>query len=511
MRLTGFARSLCLLSAATALACGDDATSTSASGSGSTSGTTSGSTTGDGSTSNDTDSAGGTGSTTSSDGSESSSSEGEDSSSTSSADTGSGSSTGGSESSGGESSSSTGSELTDCYDPNGHPYGGVLCGPGVAPCGVSEDVVDPTSGFRNGSPSITHDADCNPQVFYSFAEGGFTGTLAIRDADGWTLNVVPEAAARPGVVFDATTGTTQLVMDDGAFGVHLYTWDGAFGAGDTLAGQHGVRSQGVAGIGDGIVELGLSTPTGSAAVHGTYDGGWSTASLEDNATSIGAGVTATGDPQVTFWGSGGGTWEMYWNDPLGGVTEVVTPHGSNVLNDGTNILGIIDDVPRILLALRQPNGLAAVALTTREGVDDWAVDTIVAEDPTGEETCAVPPAFDGQTCDFDFVRYRPLGLVVSQGGDVRAYYAEDHRIGTLVADCVDAPFPMCFWDPMTDDSVYTVFMAAPTGDGGFESEAVINDRQVLGMDTSLDAYGVTHIAAYVAGGGGSSVSYFSVE
>ena len=159
------------------------------------------------------------------------------------------------------------------------------------------------------------------------------------------------------------------------------------------------------------------------------------------------------------------TWEMYWNDPLGGVTEVVTPHGSNVLNDGTNILGIIDDVPRILLALRQPNGLAAVALTTREGVDDWAVDTIVAEDPTGEETCAVPPAFDGQTCDFDFVRYRPLGLVVSQGGDVRAYYAEDHRIGTLVADCVDAPFPMCFWDPMTAELFKLIRRARKAGVG----------------------------------------------
>lgn len=387
-----------------------------------------------------------------------------------------------------------------------------MCGPGGAPCEVSEEVVDPTSGFRNGSPSITHDADCSPQLFYSFAEGGFTGTLAVRDGDGgWSLNVVPEAAARPGVVYDAVAGNTQLVMDDGAFGVHLYTWDGAFGAGDTLAGQHGIRSQGVAGIGDGILELGLTTPTGSAAVHGTYDSGWATASLEDNATSVGAGVTATGDPQVTFWGSGGGTWEMYWTDPLGGVSEVVTPHGSNVLNDGTNILGIIEDVPRIVLSLRQPNGLAAVALTTRQGVDDWTVDTIVAEDPTGEETCTAPPSFDGEICNFDLVRYRPLGLVVSQGGEVRAYYAEDHCMGTLAADCVDMPFPMCFWNPMTDDSVYTVFMAAPTGDGGFESQAVISDRQILGMDTSLDAYGVTHVAAYVAEGGGSSVAYFSVE
>lgn len=512
MRPTGFARSLCLFATASALACGDDTTSTSASDSGSTSGSSTDTTSGDASTSDETDSVGGT-TTSSSSGPDSTSTSADSSSSSGvAADTGSDSSSAGSESSGDASTGSTGGELTGCYDPNGHPYGGTLCGPGGAPCEVSEQVVDPISGFRNGSPSITHDGDCSPQVFYSFAEGGFTGTLAVRDGDGgWTLNVVPEAVARPGVVFNAAEETTQLVMDDGAFGVHHYTWDGAFGAGETLDGQHGIRSQGVAGIGDGVLEIGLSTPTGSAAVYGTFDGGWSTSAVQDDATWIGAEVSATGDPQLSFWSSAGGSWAMFWHDPLADVTEEVVAHGSGVLGEGTNILGIIDDAPQILLALTQPNGLLEVAVASRQAADDWAVDSIVAEDPTGEQTCGLIPNVAGQTCDFDFVRYRPLGLVVSQGGDVRAYYAEDHNIGTLVSECFKAPFPMCFWSPMSDESEYTVFMAAPSGDGAFESQPLISDRRVLGMDTSLDAFGVTHVAAYVADGDGSSVSYFSVE
>lgn len=411
------------------------------------------------------------------------------------------------------SSGSTGSGFVDCYEEGVHPYGGALCGPGVAPCEVAEEVVDPMPVFRNGAPAITHDSDCSPQVFFSRAQGGFSGMLAVHDdAGSWTLHPAPEPTAQPGVAYDAIAGNTQVVMYDGAFGVHLATWDGGFVDGEDLPGAHSLRTQGVASLGDGVLQLGVSTQAGSGVAHAEYDGAsWTTTPIATNAEWVGAGIGAGGEPQITYWGSGGGTWELFWHDALAETTELVVPYGSNTLDVGDHRIAVVGDAPRIVASRRQPNGLHEVVLATRTAPNDWAVDVLVSEDSTGEETCMTAPSFEGQTCDYDFIRYRPLDLVASQGGDVRVYFAEDHNIGTLVAECLAMPFPVCFWAPQSDVSEFTVLLAAPDGAGGFDTAPLIIGGRVVAMEHSLDAGGTTHVAAYIDEDEGSTVSYFRVE
>ena len=128
------------------------------------------------------------------------------------------------------------------------------------------------------------------------------------------------------------------------------------------------------------------------------------------------------------------------------------------------------------------------------------------------ETCDIPAAFDGQTCDYDYLRVRPLGIAASQGGDVRVLYAEDHFIGTLAATCMPGPpFPMRFWMPQSDASEFATWIAAPDANGGWDSQVLLNDRRIVGTDTSLDGEGALHVAAYVEARGGWVVDDLRVE
>ena len=98
---------------------------------------------------------------------------------------------------------------------------------------------------------------------------------------------------------------------------------------------------------------------------------------------------------------------------------------------------------------------------------------------------------------------------MSQNGDVRVLYAEDHFVGTLQAQCMMGPIPFCEWMTLADNSDYTTWVAAFDG-LGFEHTMLLDDRRIVSLDTSLDATGDIHVAAYVQAAGGTTVDYLRV-
>jgi hypothetical protein len=435
----------------------------------------------------------------------------DDGSSSEGGDTSTGSSGGDTSSSGGSesgSSSDDGMMASGCYEAAVHPFAGALCDPGASACTVT--AVDPVVAFRNGTPAITHDDGCAPQILYSRASGGFSGFLAVRQGKSdWDTVATPEPVALGGIEFDATELHTQVLMYDGAFGVHYSTWDGAFTDEPDPAGQLLLRASGTASLGDGTLELAMTNSNGDL-VWGEYDGAWSLGTGDGGETPAIA-VTDTGAPQITTWTASIAGWALDWVDPVADVSEEIEPLGSAGLDLADQRIAIVGSTPHVAYA-RQSLGLHQIRHAERTGAGAWAITTVAAEDPLVDETCDIPPAIDGQTCDYDYVRLRPLGLVASQSGDVLVLYAEDHFMGTVVTVCMPGPpFPTCMWVPQSDQSEYATWIAAPDGNGGWDAQTLVTDRRIVGIDTSLDGEGAVHVAAYVDASKGFVVDYLRIE
>lgn len=417
-----------------------------------------------------------------------------------------------------DSGTSSGSDtggLADCYAPIDHPYDGALCGTMANPCAIEVDeVVHGVASFRNDAPGVTHDDGCDPQVLYSVAEGGYFGYLAVRTgANAWDTNGTPDPMATGNVVWDTTTDTTQILVDDGAFGLHLSTFDGAgFAGGANPVGMFNLRGTGVDGLGDGELVVG-AVDSDADVRHLSYDGAWGGWEGQGQSTATAAGVALDGAPHLALWSAFNGTWQLFWAYPDGPTTEGVLPLGSNVLDISTlglEVVGLGQGTPYIVAARQQPvTFLHEVVLAHRTAVPAWQIDVVASEDPLANDTCDLAPAFDGQQCNYDYVRYRPLDVVASQGGDVRVLYAEDHFVGTLQGQCMMGPIPFCEWNTLADNSIFTTWVAAFDG-AGFEHTVLLDDRRIVSLDTSLDATGDVHVAAYVAGAGGTTVDYLRV-
>mgnify|MGYP007037740723 CR=1 FL=1 len=426
--------------------------------------------------------------------------------------TGSDSGTTGDSDSDGDSGTTTGSGVADCYAPVDHPYDGALCGTAANPCTIElDEVVHGVGSFRNDAPGITHDDDCAPQVLYSVAQGGYFGYLAARTGpNAWDVANVPDPMATGNLVWDTTTGTTQVLVDDGAFGLHLSTYDGVgFVGGVDPGGMHNLRGTGVEGLGYGTLVVGAETSFADST-YLAYDGAWGSTVIQGQSTAVAAGVALDDAPHLAFWSSFNGTWQLFWGYPDNADVEGVLPLGSNSLQVSTlslEVVGLGEGTPYIVAARQQPvSFLHEVVLAHRTAVPSWQVDVVASEDPAMNDTCDFPPLVAGEQCAYDYVRYRPLDVVASQGGDVRVLYAEDHFMGDLQAECMPAPVPFCAWVPLADASTFSTWIAAYDG-AGFEHTLVLDDRRITSLDTSLDANGDIHVAAYVEGAGGSTVQY----
>ncbi len=417
-------------------------------------------------------------------------------------DTTTGSSTGDSEGSSTGDTGDTGG-IVDCVDDN-LPYDGALCGPENLPCEVTVDeAVESAHHFRNESPAVTFDTLCEPQVLYSIAEGGYHGYFSAREGDDqWPVDKTPFPIARVGLAYDHSADTTLALTYDGAFGTSLWTRvGGAWEETAPLAGKQIASAHGFARDPAGPLHAAVVTD-GNAPRHAVYDGDWTTDDLGVQ-TPASAAIALDGDgaPHLTFWSSKEQTWKLYYVAPPAAPEEILAL-GSNVLNlQRQGVAAVPGDGDPLetsaysFAAVQQPGGLHELVLSERIEPGKWTHESVIAESDEDATLCQQAPLQMGDTCDYDYIRDTPLGIISSAGGDARFFFRETHYVGTLTAECVQMPFPICSWVPLSDENTSELRIGWPT-ENGPEWTTVLTDAFITDMSATVDAQGRIHIAAY---------------
>lgn len=511
------ARSLPLLLPALALACNDPSGTTASAGQSSTSGTTepdpTSSTTSEptGSSSGDVTASGGMSGSSSGDASTTADTTAAD---TTAADTTGAASTTTSDTTGGTTGTTGGvDELpTDCQDPVGDV---ALCGADGPPCALKRDeLVSDTPLFRNDMPAIALRSDCGPAVLYSEAVGNYKGFYAERTGQGaWTVEMMPSPVATGSLEIDPATDTASAIVDDGAFGVTLWTRSGGmWEMTSALAGQNHVRAPQLLRGPDGELHVG-HVDADDNVIHDVFDGSWTKDQLDKSGeihVRLALGPAAA--PRLTYWSSGQGTWRYMFVAPPADP-ELVTPLGSNVLELHHSALALAgaDATPWVLLSRKQADQFHHdVVLLHRVGAAQWTEQTLVGDQPGADKECTSEPGEPGEQCMYDFRRYHPLALL-SAGDQLRAVYVEINYKGTLVAECMPMPFPICVWVPLSDESTSELRVAWP--------ESQVDEHQVVATGVfsnrataRLDAGGNMHLALYdyPPGGGDPVVRYLAI-
>jgi len=408
--------------------------------------------------------------------------------------------------------------LVDCVDDN-LPYAGPLCGPDEQPCEVTiDEAVEAEHHFRNESPAVTFDNLCDPQVLFSVAEGGYHGYFAARDGDAsWPTAATPFPIARVGLAYDHDAEQTLALTYNGAFGTSLWSRDQDWEELAPLPGKQIASAHGFARDPAGPLHAAVVTD-GNAPRYAMYDGGWMTDDLGDQAPAS-AALALDGDsnPHMTFWSSTDLTWKLYYTAPPEAPEEILAL-GSNVLNiQRQGVAAIPGDGDPLatsalsLAAIQQLGGLHELVLSARLGPDKWTTETIIAENDDEAQLCQTEPLEPGQTCDYDYTRYLPLEIVSSAGGDARFFYRYTRYVGTLVAECVQMPFPICNWVPLSDENEAELRIGWPTEEGPAWT-TLISDAFFTDMTAVIDAQGRIHIAAYdTENTGETMVRYLRIE
>ncbi|MGB1278126.1 MAG: hypothetical protein ACPG77_20435, partial [Nannocystaceae bacterium] len=334
------------------------------------------------------------------------------------------------------------------------PYEGSLCGPEQDPCVVlADELVHPEPSFRNDSPALALDAMCQPNIMYSVAEGGYHGFFARRTGDDvWETEPTPMAVATCGLAADPDQDIAYAQVDDGAFGVSI--WQRVDGDWSELASQDSMnhsRAQSFGRDTTGKLHSAFWSADGDAKL-GEYVNAWDVSVTQGtSAQDVALGVDElNAGGHLSYWTSAEGTWELYWESPPEGP-ELIAKLGLNVLEIREQALTVIppEDLdlpaqPWALLATRTaPQNHHKIVLASREGPQDWKRREVAAEDPGTDQTCFGSPNGQDDTCNYDYIRYHPLEIVSSYGGDVRFMYLQIHYTGELSAECVVMPFPMC--------------------------------------------------------------------
>ena len=95
-------------------------------------------------------------------------------------------------------------------------------------------------------------------------------------------------------------------------------------------------------------------------------------------------------------------------------------------------------------------------------------------------------------------------------GEVRFLYLMTNFLGTVVAECVDFPFPMCFWTPQSDSSVSELRIGWPAQPKQWAT--VAEDVFPTGLTAVVDAGGRIHMSFYDSENTGDPVvRYLRVE
>lgn len=414
----------------------------------------------------------------------------------------------------GEPTETTGpSEEPRSCGPEDLPYTGSLCGPAERPCQiVADEVIAADLAPRGSGPALALGVDCQPNVAYNEAVDGNPGHFAARALGGrWTTEDAPAALAGLGLSIDPADPAPLLLAHDGASEAELFRRDGGWKSLAALSGVAAPLARQVAhdragrlhaALGGGVDEVG----------HHVFEGGWTSEVLAASAASGPALAISPVDDRVhaAYFGSASGAWEIFWQVP-GEEPELALAYNSSALQALHLLLAVAPgegaqtDVPHLLAAqLVAGEETQRLVLARRAGAGSWDEHVIETEDPG--DPCPEPMDAE-QTCAVSYTQVRPLALVASAGGDVRALWTHTQVTGTLTAECVTDPIPVCTWNYEGLDAAPTLMISWPTA-GGVESAEISASVPAQGYaGAQIDSAGEIHLALYDGLGEGAGVRY----
>jgi len=435
----------------------------------------------------------------------------------SSTSTGSGGAGGGAGGSGG----SGGSPGPVCM-PGQPAYAGPLCGAPEMPCHMlASDMLPNPPAFRNDAPAIAVDPNCEPQIAYSVAVGGYKGFHAKRGANGKFIEEPTPFPYAFGGINVGADGTSFILSYAGSFDTTMFRRSGGlWDPGVPLPGDNFAYPRGLARDANGMLHVGGSTKD-NHAFHAVFDPAlstWTSTPLGPVGTpQVALAVTPGGTPHLAYWNPVNGMWALHWQSPPL-APEPTVPLNGGVLGAGSQMHSIA-----VTPDAADPIGAAHILVLRNSAITEaqelihaaryggkWSYMVIDQEKTVGVSYCDTPPKSAGEICDYDYEEIAPIGIVASQGGDSIAAYNKVHREGTRIANCMDPMF--CYWDSVVDTSAGQIVLATFAGTTLIAQSILETDVIVQSGTAVLDTIGRIHIAVYERPSGQSdtSVRYIQV-
>lgn len=388
-------------------------------------------------------------------------------------------------------------------------YAGPLCGDPSMPCKLfNDEMLQSPPSFRNDAPAVAADPNCEPQIMYSTAEGGFKGFYAKRGPGN--AQFVEEQTPFPfafGGLAVGSDGAAFALAYGGAFNVTMYRYgEGGWDAGSPLPGENLAYPRGLARSENGTLHVGARAKD-DTVLYALFDpvaSSWSAAPLGSSGTAqVALAVTPAGTPHLAYWDSipGGGGWALFWATP-GFAPEIAAPLNGNTLESASQLHSIAvapdassqDGAPHILMVRNVAGGNTQEIVVVLRNGGSWLITAIDQEKVANVKLCNFIPMNTGELCDFDYEEIFPIGIVASQGGEVLALYNKVNRIGTMVANCNDPMF--CYWMPQSDNSTGQINVAK-FKDGALTAQGSVAVSTIIQSGAAaLDTIGRVHIALY---------------
>ena len=140
-----------------------------------------------------------------------------------------------------------------------------------------------------------------------------------------------------------------------------------------------------------------------------------------------------------------------------------------------------------------PDPAGSIVYVTRDGPGSWPQLEIAVD--SGQE-CASAPQWEGQLCNYDYVRHRLIDVVTTHAGELRFLYTRTHYVGVLTgfgSGWIGDPF---YWK-VTSDSTTSDLVLGWVDDSGLPQAKLVVPNCFAGQGAaSVDSLGRIHAIVY---------------
>ncbi|RKY20557.1 MAG: hypothetical protein DRQ55_07380 [Planctomycetota bacterium] len=386
-----------------------------------------------------------------------------------------------------------------------HSYVGTLCGPASVPCVVGDDELLDGPATRNKAPSLAIDGLADPHILFSRAEQGYFGYFAHQHGQAWFREQLPSPVAVGTIAVDLETEVPIIAAGDGGFGITSWSrGGGAWTLLDSFA-PGGVDPSLIRDSDDTLHLAYGSSALGSGIRYGVDDGtGWKMQSLAGWGDYLRLAVSDWGTAHLTEWNINQQfRWELQWRIP-GQVVETVFALDSNTLSQARShkiaISGgspdVPDGTPHLLFEHSGDSAfeeLSTIKYATRTAADTWSLIDIAQD---AAQDCPGPPTFNGQVCNYEFVRHHAIAIVSTHAGEVRHFYTRAHHDGVKTAMGSGWGADPFYWEVTSEHISSDLYIGWIDAEGTPQSEVAVPGSLGIAGSAAVDFLGRIHLALY---------------